>query len=210
MPWPNRRHDLRAAAESYYSFSDIGWQRFNGLHGRMTGYKRAAEILFEAMIASGSIADLDTVFFPYAMCWRHYVELELKGLLADLRALADLDPEDEHHHSLGKLWEGCRELLAARFPGDTGADFEAAGRVIRQLAAMDPDGQGFRYDTRRGGKPSLPDVDQVNLPKFQEAMVAVAAYIDGITSQVDYTLDSKREMDAYYAAEFGQSWSDFA
>jgi hypothetical protein len=75
---------------------------------------------------------------------------------------------------------------------------------------MDPDGQGFRYDTRRGGKPSLPDVDQINLLKFQEAMVAVAAYFDGVSSRVDYTLDSKREMDAYYAAEFGQTWSDFA
>lgn len=210
MPWPNSRHDLRAPAENYYEFSDIGWQRFNGLYGRRAGFKRAAELLFEAMVASGSIADLDTVFFPYAMCWRHYVELELKGLLADLRALADLEPEAEHHHSIARLWEGCRELMVAHFSHDTGEDFQAAGRVIRQLAAMDPDGQSFRYDTRRGGKPSLPGVDKINLARFQEAMVAVAAYFEGVTSHVDYTLDSKREMDAYYAAEFGQSWSDFA
>jgi hypothetical protein len=49
------------------------------------GFRRAAEILHAAMVAQHSIRDLDTVIFPYA-AWMHHAELQLKSLLAQLRA----------------------------------------------------------------------------------------------------------------------------
>jgi len=102
-PWPAKHHDLHAPSDSYWSFSDIGWQRRLGLQGRITGFRRAAEILHAAMLAEQSIRDLDTVIFPYAACWRHCVELQLKTLLAQLRALSDLPVEGRHHHRIDQL-----------------------------------------------------------------------------------------------------------
>ena len=207
-PWPAKHHDLDAPSDSYWCFSDIGWQRRLGLQGRITGFRRAAEILYAAMLAEQSIRDLDTVIFPYAACWRHCVELQLKTLLAQLRALSDLPAQGRHHHRIDQLWQETRKLMIEHFPSDR-ADPAPVGKVISQLARLDPDGQAFRYAAERDGRETLPDVDQINLVAFQEAMVGVASYLDAADSGVSEYLSTKNEMDSYYAAEFGPDWSDF-
>ena len=207
--WPARHHDLHTAADDYWSFSDLGWQRRHGLQGRILGFRRAAEMLYDAMLASQSIRDLDTVIFPYAMCWRHHVELQLKSVLAQLRVLGDLPAQDRHHHGVAQLWQECRKLLIKHFPNESRTDLKSVDRVMRQLADMDPDGQAFRYASRRDGNETLLNVDRINLVTFNEAMLGVANYLDAVDTGVGEYLSIKREMDAYYAAEFGVQWSDF-
>ncbi|HEU5156129.1 MAG TPA: hypothetical protein VFU43_03975 [Streptosporangiaceae bacterium] len=199
--WPARHHDLQSAADEYWSFSDLGWQRHHhGLFGRIFGFRRAAEMLYEAMLASHSIADLDTVFYPYAMCWRHHVELQLKTIHAQLRAIGGLPTQSHHHHKIQQLWRECRKLLIEHFPNESKADLNATDRVLRQLADMDPDGQEFRYASRRDGSATLPKVDRINLVSFHEAMLAIANYLDAVHSSVGEYLAAKQEMDAYYRA----------
>jgi hypothetical protein len=206
--WPAKHHDLRAPSESYRSFSDIGWQRRLGLQGRIMGFRRAAEILHAAMLAEQSIRDLDTVIFPYAACWRHYVELRLKALLVQLRALSELPVEGRHHHRIDRLWQETRKLMIEHFPSER-AGPAPIDKVINQLARLDPDGQAFRYAAERDGRETLRDVEQINHVAFQEAMVGVANYLDAADSGVSEYLSTKREMDSYYAAEFGHDWFDF-
>src|SRR5665647_3763986 len=81
------------------------------------------------MIAERSIRDLDTVIFPYAACWRHHVELQLKSLLAQLRALSDLPAEGRHHHRIDQLWQEARKPMIEHFPSEK-ADLAAVGNVI--------------------------------------------------------------------------------
>jgi hypothetical protein len=98
--------------------------------------------------------------------------------------------------------------MIERFP-DEKADLASVGRVISQLAPLDPDGQAFRYAALRDARETLPDVDQINLVAFHEAMVGVADYLDAADTGVGEYLSTKQEMDSYYAAEFGPDWSDF-
>lgn len=98
--------------------------------------------------------------------------------------------------------------MIEHFPSDR-ADLAPVGKVISQLARLDPDGQAFRYAAERDGRETLPDVDQINLVAFHEAMVGVASYLDAADSGVSEYLSTKHEMDSYYAAEFGPDWSDF-
>ncbi len=206
--WPTKHHDLRAAADDYLGFSDLAWQRQHyGMHGRIVGFRRAAEMLYEAMLTSRSIADLDTVFYPYAMCWRHHVELQLKALRPQLRVLGNLPAQSQHHHANQQLWQECRKLLIEHFPNESKADLMAADRVLRQLADMDPDGQEFRYASRRDGSATLPDVDRINLVSFHAAMLGIANYLDAIDTGVGEYLSTRQEMVAYYAAEFDEGWS---
>ena len=172
------------------------------------GFRRAAEILHAAMLAGQSVRDLDTVIFPYAACWRHFLEVQLKALLAELRALSDLPVEGRHHHRIDQLWLETRKLMIEQFPSDR-ADFVQVGKVISQLARMDPDGQAFRYAVERDGRETLSEVEHINLVAFQEAMVGVANYLEAADTGVIEYLSTKREMDSYYAAEFGQDWCDF-
>jgi hypothetical protein len=207
--WPKKEHDLHAPADNYWSFSDIGWQRRLGLAGRIRGFRRAAELLYEAMISQHSIRDLDTVIFPYAACWRHHVELQLKTLLAQLRALGDLPVENRHHHRIDQLWHEARNLMIWLFP-DEKEDLVAVDRVLSQLADLDPDGQAFRYALSRDGRLTLNEIDKINLVAFHEAMMGVANYLDAADTSVGVSLDTKREIESYYAAEFGDAWTGFS
>lgn len=203
--WPSQHHDLLKPADSDWSFSDLGWQRRLGLHGRIVGFRRAAEILHVAMLTEQSTRDLDTVFFPYAACWRHHVELQLKSLLAQLRALSDLPAAARHHHLIDQLWGEARKLIIEHFPSE-GPDHASVGKTIDQLSQLDPTGEAFRYAASRDGHDTLPDVDQINLVAFQEGMVGVANYLEAVDFGVGENLSTKRELDSYYAAEFGSDW----
>ena len=75
---------------------------------------------------------------------------------------------------------------------------------------MDPDGQAFRYSESTDGAETLADVDRINLVEFHEAMTAVANFLDGADVMLDEYASTKQEIDAYYAAELGVSWSDYA
>lgn len=207
--WPAQHHDLRTPAGSYWSFSDVGWQCRLGLQGRILGFRRAAEIMHTAMLSEQSVRDLDTVIFPYAACWRHHVELQLKSLLAQLRALSDLPAESRHHHRIDQLWHEVRKPMLRRFPSEK-KDVASVGKVISQLAHLDPDGQAFRYAAGRDDSETLADVDQINLVAFHEAMVGVANFLDAADAGVGEYLSTKREMDSYYAAEFGSDWAGFS
>ncbi|MBF6060467.1 hypothetical protein IU500_06700 [Nocardia terpenica] len=202
LVWPAQDHDLNAAPQENWSFSDLGWQRQRfGMRGRIMGYRRAAELLYEAMVTSHSIRDLDTVVFPHVACWRHFVELQLKVLVGKLRALSALPAEARKHHKIDQLWNEVRNLILEHHPGERD-DLENVTRVILQLAQMDPDGQEFRYATRTDGTPALPATDRINLTAFHNAMVGVANYLDAADTGYGELLDTKLEMDAYNASEF--------
>ncbi|WP_282777453.1 hypothetical protein [Nocardia sp. CC201C] len=207
LVWPAKHHNLKAAPTNYSNFSDIGWQRRRGLYGRIYGFRRAAEILHEKLMANRSVRDLDTVVFPYATCWRHHIELQLKSLLAQLRALSDLPPEARHHHKIDQLWADTKKLALEHFP-DEKTDIAKVSKVIGQLAQFDPDGQEFRYSHRRDGSETLPGIGRINLETFHEAMLGVANYLDATDTAVSETLSMQQEIDAYYDAEF-DGWDGF-
>lgn len=43
------------------------------------GYWKAADVIFERVVETGR--DQDMLVYPYLMCWRHFVELQLKNLI---------------------------------------------------------------------------------------------------------------------------------
>lgn len=205
--WPAEHHDLSAPPTHHSHMSDIGWQRRMGLYGRIQGFRRAAEILYNTMRADQSVRDLDTVVFPYLTCWRHHIELQLKSILAQLRVMCDMPAKAAHHHKIDQLWVETQKIIATEFP-DEKDDLVNVGRLIRQLSKIDPDGQEFRYAYRRDGSDTLPDVDRINLLEFHEAMLGVAQYLDAADTAVSETISMKHEIDDYYAAEF-DNWESY-
>ena len=121
IAWPERDHNLGATGADWTSHALIGWQE-GEVGGRIAGYRRAAEILAEHVLAHRG--DLDLVVFPLAGCWRQHVELRLKDLLADLQVLLGRPAEPRHHHDIERLWEEVRPLLYEHIQarnGETGA-----------------------------------------------------------------------------------------
>jgi hypothetical protein len=119
IAWPERDHNLGATGADSHAL--IGWQE-GEVGGRIAGYRRAAEILAEHVLAHRG--DLDLVVFPLAGCWRQHVELRLKDLLADLQVLLGRPAEPRHHHDIERLGRksgrSSYEHIQAR-NGETGA-----------------------------------------------------------------------------------------
>lgn len=200
--WPSRADDLTQPSRSYFTFADIGKQRVNGAYGRISGFRRAAEILYESMIALESISDLDTVVFPYATCWRHHIELQLKEVSTSLCDLLERPHATSNTHDLAKLSHEVKNMLQEHWPDDT-ADLVHVTRIISQLSAMDPNGQGFRYDRDLKGNLTLGALDQIDLPTFHCGLCGVSNFFSAVDSHADHDLDLKREMGAYCANEYG-------
>ena len=70
----------------------------------------------------------DTVVFPFAMCWRHYVELQLKTLIPAARRLLDKPVVPGGGHNIKQLWSAARIRWLAE-----GALIFSALRLVRLL-----------------------------------------------------------------------------
>jgi hypothetical protein len=186
--WPERHHDLRATGPDYRSHALVGYQAG---WDRADGYRRAAEILADHLLAHRH--DLDAVVFPFAACWRHHVEVQLKGVLVDLQRLLDVPVVEHHHHDVLQLWNEVRPLLVKAHPGEERRDRAVVGRLLHQLAELDPLGEGFRYGKRRDGSATLAGVDRLDVRAFHEAMQAVASYLAAVMDKTAYDLDLKAE-----------------
>jgi hypothetical protein len=162
-------------------------------------------MLYDGLVGRYSIRDLDTVVFPYAACWRHYLELQLKWVLVQLRLATGRPSSSERHHRIDLLWREAEPLLIEVSPSET-TDIKNVRRLVRELARMDPDGQGFRYAESVKGDQTLASVDRINLVAFHDAMTAIANFLEGADVMLGEYVSTQQETDSYYAAEFGAGW----
>ncbi len=125
--------------------------------------------------------------------WRHYVELQLKALVGDLERFLDEPMRRRGGHDIQQLWSELRPLLVRAYPAEERKDRSIVGRVLRQLAELDPDNQAFRYDERRDGTPTLDGVKYLDIELFHEAMLGVANYLEAIETAVDHDQDLKTD-----------------
>lgn len=203
--WPSSKDSLLTPPDDYWTLADLAWQR-KDLTGRLMGYRRAADVLYESMTESTSTGDRDTVTYPYGMIWRHWLELQLKSLLIDLRAMTGTPTPKKAHHRIDTLWAEVRGLMAQVL----GSEDDAAAdvhRVIAELATIDPDGQGFRYDADTRGTPTLTVAGQLNLREFHKAMSGIANYLAGSVDMLDAHRQTAAEMAEYY--DDAPNWSDY-
>lgn len=146
---------------------------------RIRGYRRAAMALSE-ILKKGDRVD-EALAYPFVYCWRHHVELQIKKFIEDSVALhGDLLPEDVHKtHSIGALWNFAEKYIKKSFPKDSSADTTVPGKIIGQLAQIDPDGMVLRYARTASGQPTLKKAVWVELEPFHTAMLNLSAYFNG-------------------------------
>lgn len=193
MAWPRPGHDLRALTEppSLHAALDARW---GNAYGRAEGYRRAANVLLEHLM--GRAIDVDFLVYPFAHCWRHHIELQLKLLLPELRRLQEEDPPEDNDfgHRLSMLWDRVRKLLRAAFPADSAAEIKVVTRVIGQLHQLDPNGESFRYFKTSNGRLALKGHNVVDLATFHDSLAGVSSFLDAALMQTTYHLDTKSDM----------------
>lgn len=169
------------------------------------GFKEAAHVLAE----HARNARLDALVYPIIFNFRQYFELTLKRMyvvyglydarLHDRTVNAEKAPRT---HDLTKLWNEVRPRLIALIQeqGDD-ADCGPIDRIVQLLNDLDPSSEASRYaDTTKGGK--LHELDRLNVGVFMNMADEAVIYLDGTESWLDELLNTKRDLEEYYAPDY--------
>ena len=188
--WPDANADLLAEGAEWWLVACTGWPRDRWL-GYVMGYRKAASVLVAHVSTTGR--DQDTLVYPFLMCWRHYVELQLKVLIQLLHQYEREDTELRKTHKIDQLWRMTRPLLESSFPSESGDELDHAERVLMQLSGLDPTSEHFRYPVRNDGTATLSALGQVHLRQFHEFMEGVASFLDAADTGIRAMTDARDE-----------------
>lgn len=114
--WPHGEADLLREEPDSHVVACLGYSRDKWI-GYITGYARAAELIADQVISNER--DQNTLIYPFVMCWRHYIELQLKTLIG----LASLYLDEPHmpmrSHSIEFYGAGHDLSWSVRSPATT-------------------------------------------------------------------------------------------
>lgn len=174
LPWPRPGDQVFAEASDWWMNACVNWGGGNSIYA--TGYRRAGDALVEEVARSRH--DADALVYPIVFCYRQYLELLLKDLLAEARRYFEVDEPIPPKHSLLLFWEPLRQLLARRWPEHRG-ELDSVGDALRQFDSVDRLSYAFRYATTPKGNRSLPeDMLRINLRNLAEVVARVGSFLE--------------------------------
>jgi hypothetical protein len=134
----------------------------------------------------------DLLVFPILFCYRHAIELELKDLIYLGQRWAGDRSTVITTHRLPELWKRARAVIESAWPDEDTSQLDAVGRVIGELASVDPEAVQFRYDRdTKGRSRQLPDeLMRVDLHKVQAVAGKVIAHLEAAYTGMDEMLQA--------------------
>jgi len=188
--WPAADTDLLAKGEDWWLVACMDWPRDRWI-GYVRGYWKAATLIAEQVAVTGR--DQDYLVYPFLMCWRHYVELQLKALILLARTYRRETAGLPLTHKIDQLWRVARPLIQDAFPSDSQDPLDNTERVLLQLNSFDPTSEHFRYPVQRDGSETLSTLGRVHIHRFHEAMEAVANLLDSLDIGIRVMIDQRNE-----------------
>ncbi|MDO8612620.1 MAG: hypothetical protein Q7R32_07330 [Dehalococcoidia bacterium] len=179
----------------------INWDRVgfnvpNAFSRYAESYKRAADVLVET--SANSTYDSNALVYAILFCYRHYVELKVKGFVVGAGELLDQELALPMKHDLWTLWRKVRPLLEEVWDvSGPNEDFDATEEVIKQLHDLDGGSYAFRYPVDTNMNRSLPSgIRYINVKQVSEVIGRIAPFLDGNSDAIGEFLDAKYEMQA--------------
>ena len=183
---------LFEAGPDWWNNACLNWSH-SQLNLYVAGYKEAADIIVREVMEHHR--NQDVLVFPVVFLYRHYIELQLKGIIAYLHKLLDEPAEVPAGHRIDVLWGEARSLWkrADLYPED--ASFIRATDLITELARCDEKSTTFRYPFERDGSRPLAGISHINLRNTAERIAEVAEVLKGMSTAIDVSLDLKWEFE---------------
>lgn len=144
------------------------------LYRLIKGYKRAGDVLIQRALADS--LESRNLVYPAVFCYRHYVELALKHLIKEHGPLSDTRRK-KIDHKLENLWLCFREL-AAEYGGSDTDDIEVVGKLIGELAAVDPGSVTFRFATDRNDVPIPLPIASIDPIRLRDVMNGIENFLE--------------------------------
>jgi hypothetical protein len=167
------------------------------------GFFHAADNLVLDLLEEQGLRQVDSerrfggLKFPILFCYRHYIEVSLKALIALLRPLSGLPGKTTRAarmenpkgiarspaptdlgHELMPLWNEFKRQAAAVFPPVPGSAevLTQAERTVNTFHMVDPASQVFRYRRSTSGKLHDERIPKLELPRLLQDLRALRAF----------------------------------
>ncbi|MFI9840404.1 hypothetical protein ACIHFD_25445 [Nonomuraea sp. NPDC051941] len=183
--------------DEWWLVACMDWPRDRWL-GYVLGYRHAAEILVTHVATTGH--HQDTLVYPFLLCWRHYVELQLKVLITLLQKWHRVPGSLPKTHRIDALWGTTKDLLLRdELDSEDAEAVENVEAVLHQLHVFDPTSEHSRYPVKKDGTETLRALPRVHLRRFQEAMERIAHFLDACDTKLREDIRVRAEMDAEFS-----------
>jgi hypothetical protein len=202
IAWPSTARSLYGEGTHWSQTACLNWGR-GEWYARIRGFRQAAEMI-AAYIAEHR-HDQDGLIFPFLYNWRQHLELALKQLIVESERLRDVTNKAPFGHNLEQLWSRCRASLEA-VGGASKDELHNVGAVIDELHAMDQYGDAFRYPRSKDGSATLADVDQLSFDRINDALVAVANFLEAAETAISVDLENMLDLERKYAPDFAREY----
>jgi hypothetical protein len=163
-------------------------------------FRHGAELLADGVV-SGRAAP-ESVGMPMLYCYRHWIELSLKGLLVDAGYVCNEDEQIHAHHRLLTLWTQLRVRVERMSRRGDEASLDRVSAIVAEIDAMDPRSDAFRYPVNVRGNAMLSGARAVDLAQVARVMRELGAILDGLEAMLVVYRSAKVEIDAD-AAHYG-------
>ncbi|SET02364.1 hypothetical protein SAMN04488587_2002 [Methanococcoides vulcani] len=172
------------------------------------GYLEASKKLIE--VAKRDDFTYDTFGYPIFYLFYHYLELRMKDIIINGRALINENTGYPNIHDLNQLWNECKSILKkmegwekySELPDDIKKDYQTMDHFIKEIA-KDGKAQSFRYPVDKKGNEFLSDnsIRVFNISSFSSVVDWLSLMLEGISTGIDESLSAKYEYEAEYAGE---------
>lgn len=154
----------------------------------VAGYFLAARALLEGP-PDGFF--LLSAIYPAIFLYRHYLELEIKGIMiATSKLLKNSLPAFENDHDILSLWEKFKQML----PAGHAALREAPNieRLLKQINHADPQSMNTRYGLAKGlTSPSLSNTIEFDVDNFRDTMDKLHAQLTILSTIIETALEDE-------------------
>ena len=184
IAWPHHSDTLQPSKGDSKAVPIPGGRQSDLLH--ISGYRLAAKKLATEIQAGPR--ENESLIYPFAHCWRHHIELQMKTFLHIAAPMVGepLPGNINQTHSLGRLWALVRLCIPRIFPDDPSADTRIPDRLIGQLVDLDADGATFRYAHTASGDATIKKPTSLAVQKFDASLENLSAYFTGAIEGAAY------------------------
>jgi hypothetical protein len=193
--------------ESNFTNFQIGfsWEKPADFSIWAKGYKNAANSIVESILEKGNFPDYDA--YPVVFCYRHGIELYMKGIIYDTILILEFENHNElicdliKSHNLLKLYNNLKEILDKLYEEDKSlkAELDNIKIFLNEFDSIDNGSFSFRYPLNNNGKhnfnkTTLMNLDSihVNCNSILDKFEIISNMIDGRRSVVNEMLSSFR------------------
>ena len=195
------KHGFQFYAQVYTPYSEIP---------RADGFREAARTLLNRIDPSYEIKEKNetytrnTLVYPIAYSFRHYLELRLKAIMVDLNYYVCQTPlngmEKEikkisDQHNLILIWKKILELREGLSEKDNdfifgNADLKKIENRMNELSSIDAGSFAFRYPTKKCGATSIPlELPGFDVKNFVQKLDEISEMLEQISDNLAIAKD---------------------